>query len=117
MASLFYWAKNMTDDYYFLDQKNTDPKRIKAEREKARKLRKTSWWNEKLQRGLCHYCEQKFKPEQLTMDHLVPLARGGLSVKSNLVPACKECNAKKKLHTPVDLLFQQLENEKKGSNQ
>ncbi len=30
------------------------------------------------------------------MDHLVPLARGGRSTKGNLVPACKECNTKKK---------------------
>ncbi|MDP7176128.1 MAG: HNH endonuclease signature motif containing protein, partial [SAR324 cluster bacterium] len=33
---------------------------------------------------------------QLTMDHLVPLARGGRSVKSNLVPCCKSCNTQKK---------------------
>jgi hypothetical protein len=49
------------------------------------------------------------------MDHLVPLARGGVSVKGNVVPACKECNAKKKLHTPVDLLFLQIEQEKLNS--
>ena len=30
------------------------------------------------------------------MDHLVPLIRGGRSTKGNLVPACKECNTKKK---------------------
>ena len=102
----------MSDDYYELDKRHTDPRRLKQEREKARKLRKSPWWQEKLQRGICHYCEQKVDPKTLTMDHLVPLARGGLSVKNNLVPACKECNAKKKLHTPVDLLFQQLEQEK-----
>ena len=105
----------MSDDYYILDRENTDPKRIKAERDKARKLRKSPWWNEKVQRGICHYCEQKFKPEELTMDHLVPLARGGQSIKNNLVPSCKECNAKKKLHTPVDLLFQKLDEEKNKS--
>ena len=32
----------------------------------------------------------------LTMDHLVPLSRGGKSIRANLVPACKECNNKKK---------------------
>ena len=102
----------MSDDFYFLDKSNTDPKRLKAEREKARELRASAWWKEKIQNGICHYCERKFKPKDLTMDHLVPLARGGLSTKNNLVPACKECNAKKKLHTPVDLIFQQLEEEK-----
>jgi 5-methylcytosine-specific restriction protein A len=102
----------MSDEYYHLNKSDTDPKRLKAEREKARELRASSWWKEKIQKGICHYCEKKVNPKALTMDHLVPLARGGLTVKNNLVPACKECNAKKKLHTPVDLLFQQLEAEK-----
>lgn len=100
---------------YYLDPKNTDPSRIRREREKARELRASSWWKQKISTGICHFCEQKFKPAELTMDHLVPLARGGESTKSNLVPACKECNAKKKLDTPVDLLFQQIESEKKKS--
>jgi len=102
----------MSDEFYFLDKSDTDSKRIKAEREKARELRVSSWWKEKIQKGVCHYCEKKVSPKMLTMDHLVPLARGGLSTKNNLVPACKECNAEKKLHTPVDLLLQQLEAEK-----
>jgi hypothetical protein len=33
---------------------------------------------------------------ELTMDHVVPLARGGKSTKGNVVPACKPCNNKKK---------------------
>ncbi len=32
----------------------------------------------------------------LTMDHVVPIIRGGRSTKGNVVPACKSCNAKKK---------------------
>ena len=104
----------MTDDYYFLDPKNTNPKRIRAEREKARELRKTQWWKQKLSVGICHYCGENFAPQLLTMDHLVPLARGGESTKNNLVVACKECNAKKKLQTPVDELLKQIEDEKKS---
>ncbi len=103
----------MSDDFYNLNPEHTNPARIKKEREKARELKKSAWWKQKLAQGLCHYCEKKFSPKQLTMDHLVPIARGGESTKNNLVVACNECNAKKKLHTPVDLLFQQLENEKK----
>jgi 5-methylcytosine-specific restriction protein A len=105
----------MSDEFYSLDPKHTDPKRTKREREKARNLRASPWWKQKISEGVCHYCEQKFKSTELTMDHLVPIARGGESTKANLVPACKECNAKKKLHTPVDLLFQQLEAQKKKS--
>ncbi len=96
-----------------LDAAHTDPKRIRRERDKARELKKSGWWKQKLQHGICHFCGKKFKPTELTMDHLVPLARGGESTKNNLVPACNECNAKKKLNTPVDLLFKQIDEGKK----
>ncbi len=38
----------------------------------------------------------------LTMDHLVPLGRGGTSVRGNVVPACKDCNKRKKAMLPVE---------------
>jgi 5-methylcytosine-specific restriction protein A len=44
-----------------------DPKFLKKEREKARELKKTSWWNQKLQAGVCYYCEGKFPKDQLTI--------------------------------------------------
>jgi len=100
------------DDYYVLDAEHTDPARLKREREKARKLKKTQWWLDRLNRGICHYCERRFSASQLTMDHIVPLARGGESTQGNIVPACRECNRDKKLDTPVDQLFKQLETEK-----
>jgi 5-methylcytosine-specific restriction protein A len=36
------------------------------------------------------------------MDHLIPLIRGGKSVKSNIVPACKDCNHKKRYMLPLE---------------
>ncbi len=75
---------------------------IKREKAKARELRATQWWKRKRSSGLCHYCGQKFKPTELTMDHLVPIARGGKSAQGNLVPACKECNNKKKYLLPTE---------------
>jgi len=36
------------------------------------------------------------------MEHLVPLVRGGRSTKSNLVPACKDCNSRKKYLLPTE---------------
>jgi 5-methylcytosine-specific restriction endonuclease McrA len=36
------------------------------------------------------------------MDHVVPISRGGKSKKGNIVPACKECNNKKKYLLPVE---------------
>lgn len=94
--------------YYELDPEFTDPKRLKKERDKARELKKTQWWLTQVNRGICHYCERKFSPKQLTMDHVVPLARGGTSSKGNIVPSCKDCNSKKQLDTPVDQLLRKL---------
>ena len=97
--------------YYSLDPEFTDPARLKREREKARELKKTQWWLTLVNRGICHYCEKKFKKTQLTMDHVVPIARGGTSTQGNIVPACRDCNRNKKLDTPVESLFRELEKE------
>jgi 5-methylcytosine-specific restriction endonuclease McrA len=83
----------------------TDEAYRKKERAKAQELKKSPWWRQKLAQGICHYCEGRFAPTDLTMDHVVPLARGGQSTKGNLVPACKDCNAKKRLATPVDMIL------------
>jgi len=74
----------------------------RSERAKARELRKTRWWQQKTAPGLCHYCGVKTAHRNLTMDHLVPLVRGGRSTKNNLVPACKDCNNKKKSMLPLE---------------
>ena len=75
---------------------------IKREKEKARRLRRTHWWDKKTQRGVCYYCHRQVGRERLSMDHVVPLGRGGKSKKGNIVPACKDCNNKKKYLLPVE---------------
>ncbi len=102
---------NKNDEYYYLNPEDVDPVRIKKEREKARKLKKSQWWLRLLNQGLCHYCQKKFPSSQLTMDHVVPLARGGESKPGNIVPACSDCNRNKKLATPVDLLLRKIDEE------
>ncbi|MCB1172631.1 MAG: HNH endonuclease [Leptospiraceae bacterium] len=69
---------------------------IRREKEKAKQLRKSAWWRRKCANGVCRYCQKIFKPSELTMDHCLPLAMGGRSEKQNLIPACKECNTRKK---------------------
>lgn len=100
------------DRYHLLNPTDTDPARVKREREKARKLRKSQWWLTLINRGICHYCGGKFAARELTMDHVIPIARGGESTQSNIVPACRDCNRDKKLDTPVDDAFRQLEAER-----
>lgn len=75
---------------------------IKKEKQKARVLRKSSWWRNRISKGKCYYCGKITPPNELTMDHVVPLIRGGKSTKSNIVPCCKECNNKKKYLIPIE---------------
>ena len=90
----------MSEDWFALVA--IDEAVIRAEKSKARELRKTRWWQQKTASGTCWYCGQKVGYANLTMDHVIPLARGGRSTKDNLVPCCKECNTKKKSLLPVE---------------
>lgn len=80
----------------------TTPDAVHREKEKARELRKTQWWQRRIAKGVCHYCKKNIPPKELTLDHLVPLIRGGRSTKGNVVPACKACNNQKKYLLPIE---------------
>jgi len=43
----------------------------------------------------CQYCGKHFNNKEMTIDHVVPKAKGGKSHWSNVVAACKACNGKK----------------------
>ena len=79
-----------------------DERQIRQEREKARALRKQNWWKNRIAKGICHYCGKSVTPKDMTLDHVVPLARGGRTTKGNCVPACKECNNQKKNLLPLE---------------
>jgi len=88
----------MKNDYFM----TVDDAHIKREKAKAREMRQSQWWKRKRAAGICYYCGEKFKAMELTMDHLVPIVRGGRSALGNIVPACKECNNKKKYLLPAE---------------
>jgi 5-methylcytosine-specific restriction endonuclease McrA len=48
----------------------------------------------------CQYCGQRPPHSQLTVDHVVPRARGGRTSWENCVAACARCNARKGDRTP-----------------
>ncbi len=75
---------------------------IRRERDKSRELRKSRWWKNRLAQGRCHYCNGSFPPDELTMDHIVPVTRGGKASRNNVVACCKECNSRKKYLLPME---------------
>jgi 5-methylcytosine-specific restriction endonuclease McrA len=86
-------------DYFIVEVSEQE---IKREKEKARELRRSRWWQNRIAQRLCHWCGGSFRPDELSMDHIVPLARGGKSTRGNVAPSCKECNSRKKYLLPVE---------------
>jgi 5-methylcytosine-specific restriction endonuclease McrA len=50
----------------------------------------------------CQYCGQRPHARELTMDHVVPRAQGGLTRWMNVVAACRSCNHQKGSRTPAE---------------
>ena len=97
------------ENFYHLGDDDAVQRHIRVERERAKKLRKSPWWKTQIQKGECRLCHQLVGAEDLTMDHVVPLARGGKSNKGNVVPACQACNRHKKLDTPVETILDHIQ--------
>ncbi|HKI98086.1 MAG TPA: HNH endonuclease [bacterium] len=89
----------MTRSPFIID---ADEAHVRRERSKARELRQSQWWKNRRAHGVCHYCGKRFPARELTMDHVVPIIRGGRSTRSNVVPCCKDCNSKKQSLIPSE---------------
>ena len=62
---------------------------LAREKARARALRQSAWWK-----------RRQVGARALTADHVIPLIRGGRSIRANLVPCCKDCNSKKQSLLP-----------------
>ena len=91
--------RNRVPTPFAYDLEDGDQRR---ERHKARDLRNSQWWKRRVAKGICYYCKRAFAPGILTMDHIVPISRGGKTTKGNVAPCCKECNTAKKQMLPIE---------------
>ena len=51
-------------------------------------------------RYICAYCAQRFRLDELEMEHIMPSSKGGADSWMNLVAACRPCNSRKANRTP-----------------
>ena len=88
-----------------------NPEKVKARRNKYRALKAGAehepWTHQEIYErdgGLCQYCELELPPytycppvhkDGFTVDHVIPLSRGGRDASDNLMLCCHLCNAKK----------------------
>jgi 5-methylcytosine-specific restriction protein A len=78
------------------------PEKLKARVEKSQRLRTTQCWSKseqlttllKNQKGKCGYCGKQMSSP--TVDHKIPVSRGGTDALDNLIAACKPCNSRKR---------------------
>lgn len=52
----------------------------------------------------CYYCGKKFKGQRKTIDHKIPVSRGGTNAVENLCVCCLACNSKKHDKTEAEYL-------------
>jgi len=50
----------------------------------------------------CQYCGRGFPTSELSLDHVVPRSRGGITSWENIVCACVACNVRKGGRTPQE---------------
>jgi len=75
---------------------------------KGREIKDKNWWKnwsenrvdiknfKKDSDKICYYCGKLItKKEELTVDHVVPLSKGGENAADNYVISCKPCNSEK----------------------
>lgn len=86
-----------------------DVVRAKVDRRRARIAQAEGQWTAQEFRELCEtvdwycaYCLNRF--DELSPDHIIPLARGGSNDISNIIPACLSCNLSKHTKTPLEFL-------------
>lgn len=53
-------------------------------------------------RNACQYCGRRFPTSELTLDHVIPRSRGGVTSWTNIVCACVKCNVRKGGRTPQE---------------
>jgi len=54
-------------------------------------------------RNTCQFCGRTLPASELTLDHVIPRSRGGLSTWENLVTCCYRCNNQKGDRTPEEV--------------
>ena len=76
------------------------PKRVKARKASHARQYPPHWRDEICaeQKWKCAYCRRSISREgarAATLDHVIPLSRGGKNCRKNLVAACSPCNTAK----------------------
>lgn len=89
-------------------REHRDHKRAQNSRRRARERGDGERWSHddwlRLVEAFDHRCAYCGASARLTVDHRVPLMRGGPNTIANILPACKSCNSRKGRRTEAEYL-------------
>jgi 5-methylcytosine-specific restriction endonuclease McrA len=58
----------------------------------------------------CGYCHIELDKKTMTIDHMIPMSKGGeIHCPSNMVASCKKCNSDKEDMLPLDFICHRLQ--------
>lgn len=97
-------------------QRIVSQRNIQARRAGARGEIAPDQWRRLLKRHgfRCFYCGTKLLPANRTIDHKIPLSRGGANTINNVVPACRPCNQRKMRLTAKESLTREKRSARKS---
>ena len=58
----------------------------------------------------CGYCLSELSDSSFVLDHLLPISKGGVNYKNNLLSSCESCNQRKADKDAVDFLLENYRN-------
>lgn len=86
----------------YSDEERAIRRKESARRRDAKRLKNLT--PEQRERGHCAVCRGEFEKRLLELDHVTPLARGGLHADENMQLLCRTCNRQKGTSDPVEFM-------------
>lgn len=65
-------------------------------------------------KGRCVFCNKRLSKKECTIDHDIPVTRGGRNILKNILVSCSWCNQDKGVLTKEEYQYKQLHNASKG---
>jgi 5-methylcytosine-specific restriction endonuclease McrA len=93
--TMLHSARQYSNNRYATDKEFRKAEQVRKQLRRATGSLTIEQWHDICKRYdySCAYCGS---PHNLTMDHVVPISKGGKTTSDNVIPACISCNSSKK---------------------
>lgn len=97
IESTYDWRKNNPDKAKVLYRNEAHKRRLLVKITPEENGITLEEWEDilKYQNNICNMCKLPFDDISPTMDHIIPVSKGGLHTKENIQALCRSCNSKK----------------------